>query len=265
MIKFIVSDIDGTLMGKEKQIAKSDKEGLQAAVSQGLKVCLASGRMNEEMEIIMKECGIHYYRVSQNGAYVHDESGILLYSSVFQADLINELFSAVDVSGILKVACTAENRYIMSKDEYSDRIERRFFAPFVYRNDLEQTTGKELDVCKISLYGNPQLLRMQQSKLIDRFSGRVDIFFAEEDCLDLMPTDVSKGASLLTLLRAMGLKPEETACIGDSFNDLSMFAVTPHSFAMASAHPDVRGKAEHTVHSVEEAVQWVFRYNSQPL
>ena len=50
------------------------------------------------------------------------------------------------------------------------------------------------------------------------------------------------------------MKQNEVACIGDSFNDISMFEVTPHSFTLHHAHPYVKEKANHIVRSVEEAI-----------
>ena len=50
------------------------------------------------------------------------------------------------------------------------------------------------------------------------------------------------------------IEANEVACIGDSFNDISMFEVTPHSFTLHHAHPYVKEKANHIVRSVEEAI-----------
>ncbi|MNG28732.1 putative bifunctional phosphatase/peptidyl-prolyl cis-trans isomerase [compost metagenome] len=78
-----------------------------------------------------------------------------------------------------------------------------------------------------------------------------------------MPHQVSKGTSLLTLIEHLGFTPEETACFGDSFNDVSMFGITPHSFAMHTAHPDVKKQAAYTVTSVSEAIAHVFAFNEK--
>jgi hydroxymethylpyrimidine pyrophosphatase-like HAD family hydrolase len=85
---------------------------------------------------------------------------------------------------------------------------------------------------------------------------------ADHDCLDIMPLHVSKGNSLPLLLDSIGLQAHEIACIGDSFNDISMFGITPHSFVMEGAHPEVRKAAAHQVSSVAEALAYVRAYNN---
>ena len=50
---------------------------------------------------------------------------------------------------------------------------------------------------------------------------------------------VSKGSALRRLMEHLQIEANEVACIGDSFNDISMFEVTPHSFTLHHAHPYV--------------------------
>ena len=72
--------------------------------------------------------------------------------------------------------------------------------------------------------------------------------------VDIMPRGVSKGSALRRLMEHLQIEANEVACIGDSFNDISMFEVTPHSFTLHHAHPYVKEKANHIVRSVEEAI-----------
>lgn len=45
-----------------------------------------------------------------------------------------------------------------------------------------------------------------------------------QDCFDISPRGIDKGGSLLALLKLLGLRPEQTAAIGDGANDIPMFA-----------------------------------------
>ncbi len=76
-----------------------------------------------------------------------------------------------------------------------------------------------------------------------------------------MPLSVSKGDALKRLIKELGIAPEEIACIGDSFNDLSMFALTPHSFAMSASREEILSRASKVVHSVAEAIDLIIAYN----
>ena len=47
----------------------------------------------------------------------------------------------------------------------------------------------------------------------------------------------------------------------DSYNDIPMFALTPHSFAMAQADDAVKEYAHYVVNTVKEAVNHVIAHN----
>ena len=67
------------------------------------------------------------------------------------------------------------------------------------------------------------------------------------------------------LMDHLGLRPEEVACVGDSYNDLSLFQITKHSFAMKHGEKQVRDSANHTVESVSEVVDYILQYNRQQI
>lgn len=50
----------------------------------------------------------------------------------------------------------------------------------------------------------------------------------------------------------IGIVPARTAVFGDSLNDMSMFAFTPHSVAMGNAREEVRRAAVHVCRSNTE-------------
>jgi hydroxymethylpyrimidine pyrophosphatase-like HAD family hydrolase len=63
--------------------------------------------------------------------------------------------------------------------------------------------------------------------------------------LDVMSQGINKGVAVAALQRELGVTPEQTVVFGDYLNDVEMLAGTPHSFAMANAHPDVIGTARY--------------------
>ena len=66
-----------------------------------------------------------------------------------------------------------------------------------------------------------------------------------------------KGLALQAILKEKGWKPEELLVFGDNQNDISMLELTPNSYAMEHAKPDVIPHASHTCKSVTEKL-WEF-------
>jgi Cof subfamily protein (haloacid dehalogenase superfamily) len=261
MIKLLVSDLDGTLLDHSKKVSSVDREALTRAAGQGMELCLASGRMHSEMTQVMDEIGFTAHSVSQNGAFIHLKDGSLLLSKSFAPELAAEIFSISKPYDLVKLICNADGNHITRLTEASDRIQARMFEPFIVYPQAEEALTRELPAAKFSFFGDMELLQQVRQELNNRIGSQITMYVSDHDCLDIMPLHVSKGDSLPLLLESIGLKADEIACIGDSFNDISMLGITPHSFAMAGAHADVKKAANYQAHSVAEALARIMAYN----
>ncbi|MBD0383382.1 HAD family hydrolase [Paenibacillus sedimenti] len=263
MIKLIVSDLDGTLLDHSKKVSPREVTALAKAKDAGIQLCLASGRMHIELQRVMTEIGHQAYSLSQNGAFIHLDDGTFLQSKLFDPALAHQVYQLLHGFRLVKLICSIDGNYIANVSPASDKIESRMFEPFIVKEDAEQALLNELPASKFSLFGKLETLLQVKDLMEEKLGNQLELFISDTDCLDIMPRNVSKGSSLLVLLEKLGLQPDEAACIGDSFNDVSMFGVTPHSFAMKGAHPDVRQKATYLVESVAEAIGHVFAHNEK--
>ncbi|MCA0755948.1 HAD family hydrolase [Paenibacillus sp. N4] len=264
MIKLIVSDLDGTLLDHSRQIAGRDVDAVSMARSAGFEFCIASGRMYSEIRILMEPFGDRFHAVGQNGATVHTKDDRLLAASSFEPDVSSRLLQESRSCGhfVNFIHCTDDSFYLKERNDTTRPYEDRILKTCSVHSDLEAALREdELRCSKISYFGELEQLQQWKSELLDRFAGQIDSYISDKDCLDVMPLNVSKGTGLLRLIESLGLRPDEVACIGDSFNDLSMFALTRHSFAMSGSHPDVRSKAGSVVHSVADAIDRIMTYN----
>lgn len=72
-IKFIASDVDGTLVNDEKAIPEDAIEAIRAARESGIRVAIASGRVWNEMNDVIEKLPCLRYFMCTNGAYVMDK------------------------------------------------------------------------------------------------------------------------------------------------------------------------------------------------
>jgi Cof subfamily protein (haloacid dehalogenase superfamily) len=261
MIKLIVSDLDGTLLNHSHKVSPREREALLLIQEQGVELCLASGRMHSEIKQVMDEIGMAAHSVSQNGAFIHHKDGQFLQSKLFEPALAAQIFELARPYELVKLFCSGEANYITHLTEASDLIQSRMFHPFVVYEKAGTDLERDFPICKFSFFGDMERLKQVKEELTDRLGEHLTMYIAERDCLDIMPLNVSKGTALPALLEHMGLRPEEIACIGDNFNDISMFGLTPHSFAMKTAHPEVQAAASHQVESVAEAIGYIHLLN----
>ena len=72
-IRFIASDVDGTLVNDAKAISEDAIEAIRAARESGIRVAIASGRAWNEMNDVIEKLPCLRYFMCTNGAYVMDK------------------------------------------------------------------------------------------------------------------------------------------------------------------------------------------------
>ncbi|NHN31578.1 HAD family hydrolase [Paenibacillus agricola] len=262
MIKLIVSDLDGTLLQKGHIVKPTDQEALAKASAAGIIVSIASGRMHPEILHIVKDLHIQAHAISQNGAYVHNSAHELIQQDVFETELIKQLATTAAELPFYTILCAPDHYVITEMNEGYAALEANLLAPLKVMPHAVQALGSELICSKLSYIGPIEELLKLQQQLISTYGDKIDPYISDVNCLDVMPRHISKGLALQALQAYLGVNPEETICIGDSFNDISMFHVTPNSFAIRTSHLDVQAEAAHVVDSVAEAIAWVLQANT---
>ncbi|MBO9129845.1 Cof-type HAD-IIB family hydrolase [Bacillus sp. 165] len=263
MIKMFVSDIDGTMMRDGGLIDNNDVEALKQMSEEGVILCFASGRLDNEIADLMIDVGSHFHRISINGGFIYTNENKLLHSATFDPSILAQLYEMTRTDKFLSYVSDEHDYYIEQKTPKVLELEERVTMTSIEEPLLAEKLGTTFFPNKFSIGGlQPDLLELQK-QVEAKFEGLVNTFISAEQCLDIMPANVSKGAAISVLLNEHGIKQKEMACIGDSYNDISMFELTPHSFAMMIADDAVKQHAAHTVHTVKEAVDYVRDYNKK--
>lgn len=261
MIKLFISDLDNTLFDHEKQIHPEDQNALHRLMDAGLEIGLASGRMDFELVQVMNRIQARFHRISQNGAFIYTKEGKCLQRVTFPGNISKQIYEAARPFGLVCFVSEENEMFVAEKTEKARAIEERMKMPVHSRPQLHEEIGKSLFPSKVCFFGELNDLKRLDQHIHQRFPSQVDSFISDTDCLDFIPTGISKGNALEKLADELGLKPEEIATVGDSFNDVSMLEWTPHSFAMRHAPEEVKQKAGRVVSSVREACEWVLQYN----
>ncbi|GGF23239.1 haloacid dehalogenase [Halobacillus andaensis] len=255
MIKLFISDLDGTLLGMNHYIKPQDIEALKKLTETGVDLAVASGRMDHDIAQVLTKVGVTGHRISQNGAFVYDSNSEPIYSKSFDIDKAKEVMNFIKNEPMVKTVSTKDKIYTSEHNKWVDLISEQLFQDVIIEPNLISHFGEHISPAKITLHGKEDDVILASSRVRDQFGTELDSFISHESCVDIMPQMINKGNGIKALLDTIGINPNEIACIGDSFNDLPMFEVTPHSYAMSNAHPDVQKKAEYVVDHVYEAIE----------
>lgn len=255
MIRLFATDLDGTLLNDEKTVNHHDQKALHQLHNQGIRRCLASGRLRSEMVKVAQSLGGPFDLICQNGAHVETAQGEVLLQRRFASDLVASLYPLLTAHDVLVVTCLPDMDIIETHTTRAIAVEKRLYQPYQTMVDLPKRIGYDIFPSKFSLFGEMTNLMEVEKQLHNTFPDQITSYVSDSDCLDVMPGDVSKGAGLTILMNRLHLTEEDTACIGDSFNDVSMFSVAKHSFAMDHAVSGVKDKSTATASCVADAIQ----------
>ncbi|WP_182201725.1 HAD family hydrolase [Paraliobacillus salinarum] len=254
MIKLFATDLDGTLLQNYTSILEEDKKAMQLLNERDVQLAIATGRADNEIKEIYRLLELNGHRVSQNGSFVHNSNNQLLVEQTFPNNISQALLSEIEKHEINYLISTAEQILLKEKTPFFKKYEDVFFFPIVEHGPFDTEMGNTILPSKFMVVGETEEITAVQHKLNERFSGQLESYLSDPNCVDIVPKGINKGDALVQLLETIDLEPEQIAVIGDSFNDISMFQMTPHSYAISTAHPEVKKHATHVVEHVHDAI-----------
>lgn len=254
MIKLFVSDLDGTMF-HEGRLFERDVKALKELVNNDVILCFASGRLDYEIVKIMEELEGNFHRISMNGTYIYSNDGEELLDATFHPTVLGRIYEMVSSDKFLLYIADSSKYYIEKKTDLVKEIEKNANLDTLEVQNLKDELGKSIIPKKYVVLGEDDELLQLQEELQNELPEFITSFISAKNCLDIVPANVSKGSAIQILIEKLGIKPNEIACVGDSYNDLSMFELTPYSFAMENADDAVKKHASYIVPSVAEAVK----------
>lgn len=228
-MKFVVTDLDGTLLFSRNVISEKNKCAIKKLIEKGIKFAIASGRGKEGIEFLINELGVRPYIVGNNGATIYDDNGNCIFHKTIKREVVVEILKIIKENGAF-YSCFIDNYFYHDKDDNNEFSGRELFEKRI----LERPEDcPELN--KIIVSNNANLVAKLAKILKDNFSDFVEITISEPECLDIVPKNCSKGTGVKTLSEIFKIDLSEFMAFGDGENDIEMLRVVGHPVIMENA------------------------------
>ncbi len=244
-IRFLVLDVDGTLLTDDYRISMATRMAVQQVVQRGVQVILASARSPSGLRRIMRELGLGGIAIAYTGALTCRLSPDL---SIPLTVLNEQLMNLDSASHVLRDALAqgvsmgwfSEDCWFIPDWDLTLRRESTLSGVFpIVTPDLSLMEPPHKLQC---IVGDPELLP-HLSLLARSLPGDSLGQFSHANYLEITHQGVNKATELLALGQRLGVDPTAMVAIGDGENDRTMLQVVGLGIAMGNASPHVQAVA----------------------
>jgi Cof subfamily protein (haloacid dehalogenase superfamily) len=250
-IKLIVLDLDGTILQEDMTISPRVRQTLSAAMAQGIRVTLASGRGYPSMRRWAHTLGIATPIICYQGAVITDvTTQQAIYERTFPVSLVPELRDFARQRDLSLTLYEDGCIYVENKRESDAFYDKWFGLPFRIVPDL--ATAVVRAPAKFLIIGQGPDLDALRPEVEHCFGTRMQIMRSYTYFLEGLPLGADKGTALAWLAERLGIRREETLALGDSGNDTAMVAWAGVGVAMGNATDEVKQVAQYVAPTIFE-------------
>ena len=235
-------DIDGTLLGPDKQISAANAAAVREMQMRGLRIVLASGRRHESMLRFAQQLGLRGPMISCQGALVkHTQTGEILHQQFLPADLATQIVAQAALEGGTLLYHHTHAVYIAQRNRLTDLFAARGRHAPVECGDLRRLDGETPQ--KIVWLDEPAQTTARLGHARKRYEGRLEVLITSPEYLEFTALGGNKAVGLDVVAQYYGINSSEVLAFGDGNNDIEMFRWVGVSVAMNHAAPEARAAA----------------------
>ena len=248
MIKFIATDMDGTLLNSNNEIHADFYPMFQSLKEKDIIFAAASGRQYYNLLERFKDIKDDMMFIAENGTFVVYKGKELIVNSL-EKNIAKELIEiGRTIPNSYVILCGKNSAYIESHDERLINQTAKYYERYKIVEDLTSIDDDILKVTICDFNGSEN----NSNNYFDEYRDKVQITVSGEIWLDIVAKGINKGVAINEIQNLLNIDYKETMVFGDYLNDLEMMSSAYHSYAMANAHDTLKKAARFIAKSNDE-------------
>ena len=240
-IRLVLSDVDGTLVGSDKSLAASTVDAVGRLGDACIAFAVTSGRPPRGMAMLVEPLSLNTPIAAFNGGeFVTPELSEIRTMDIPDG-LVPGIIELMDAHGIDAWVYSGAEWYVLDAD--GEHVAKES-ATVQFEPTVVDHYGGITPVAKVVGVSNDHDAVAQAEKAAqDSFGDEVSASRSQPYYLDVTHPEANKGGALKFLARELDIAPSCVATLGDSANDVLMFAHSGLSVAMGNADQGVQRAA----------------------
>jgi Cof subfamily protein (haloacid dehalogenase superfamily) len=249
-IALVVSDVDGTLLTKDKVLTDGAKAAVRKLHDAGIGFTIVSSRPTIGMGFLIAPLEITLPVGAFNGSSIVDAKLKPIEQHLIAPAVAQRSLDVLDTFGVDIWLFSNERWYTRNPDgEYVPHEKLAIKADPTIVTDFSPHLT---EACKI-VGASSDFARLQrcEAAMKEAVGREATAVRSQNYYLDVTPPGHDKGTFVAAMSKRLGVSTDAIATIGDMENDLPMFAKSGISFAMGNAAPNIKQHATHVTDSNE--------------
>jgi Cof subfamily protein (haloacid dehalogenase superfamily) len=265
-IALVVSDVDGTLLTKDKVLTEGAIRAVRRLEDSGVGFTITSSRPTIGMRFLIEPLRITLPVGAFNGSSIVDAQLNPIEQHLIPAAAAQRSLAILSEFGVDSWVFTNKQWLVRSADgEYVPFEKRTIKADPTIVGDFAPYLS---DVCKIvGASSDAAMMQRCEATMQQALGAAATAARSQTYYLDVTPPGCDKGTFVHAMAKRQGIATDAIATIGDMSNDLAMFRTSGLSIAMGNATDDVKKQATHATTSNENegfagAIEMILKHNA---
>jgi len=249
-IALVVSDVDGTLLTKDKVLTDAARAAVRKLHDAGIGFTIVSSRPTIGMGFLIQPLEITLPVGAFNGSSIVDAKLKPIEQHLIAPAVAQRSLDVLDSFGVDIWLFSNERWYTRNPNgEYVPHEKLAIKADPTIVTDF---TPHLTEACKI-VGASSDFARLQrcEAAMKEAVGQEATAVRSQNYYLDVTPPGHDKGTFVAAMSKRLGISTDAIATIGDMENDLPMFAKSGVSFAMGNAADGIKQHATHVTDSNE--------------
>jgi Cof subfamily protein (haloacid dehalogenase superfamily) len=243
-IKLLLSDVDGTLVTSDKQLAPSTIAAVARLREHGVAFAVTSGRPPQGLAILAAPLAITTPMSAFNGGVVVTPEMSILMSHEIEPTIVSPLLATLARHQLSPWLFHDSDWWV--PDRHGPHVDREVHASHMEPQERSNFDGLNSNVPKlVGVSDDRDAIEAGLADVLGEFGSKVSASSSQPYYLDVTHRDANKGWVVGYLAEALGLDPSEIATIGDGDNDVEMFERGGISIAMGNGSARAKSSADH--------------------
>jgi Cof subfamily protein (haloacid dehalogenase superfamily) len=250
-ITLVVSDVDGTLLTKDKALTDGAKGAVRRLHEAGIGFTITSSRPTIGMRFLIEALAITLPLGAFNGSCIVDPHLKPIEQHLIPAFAAQRSLDVLNGFGV--------DIWLFTSDLWLTRRGDGEYVPHEIRAIRAEPTVVDdfapylTAACKIvGSSADAALLQRCEATMQQALGKQATAVRSQSYYLDVTPPGCDKGTFVQAIAKSQGISTAAVATIGDMQNDLAMFKASGVSIAMGNATNDIKKLATHVTTSNED-------------